>query len=161
MPGAASNDDGLTTTLAFAINSKTTLRSEMKSWNVHTGNNYQYQEGLHEIIRKIAPDVMVGVGWIAAYILKLADPACKLIYMTTGCEWIKMYAGLKRTNDFLSFSQNSLSYPERITGSHTLERRTIELADFVVTHSDMNLQLHRTLYASSAGKNVRQRRLVQ
>ena len=116
------------------------------------GNNYRYHERLHAIIREIDPDVMVGVGWIAAYILKLADPARKLIYMTTGCEWIKMYAGLKRTNDFLSFSQNSLSHPERITGRHTLERRTIELADFVLTHSDMNLQLHRTLYASSAGK---------
>jgi glycosyltransferase involved in cell wall biosynthesis len=121
--------------------------------NCHlTGNNYQYHDSLHQLIKEINPDLLVGVGWIAAYVLKQADSFRKLIYMTTGCGWMRMYTELKKGNDFQSFARNQLIHPTHITGGDRMEKRTIEAADLVVTHSTMNLQLHRALYASSAGK---------
>lgn len=116
------------------------------------GNNYQYHDSLHRLIAEIDPDLMVGVGWIAAYVLKQADSFRKLIYMTTGCGWMSIYTGLKKGNDFQSFARNQLRHPKYITGSDKMEKRTVELADLIVTHSTMNLRLHQALYASSAGK---------
>ncbi len=117
-----------------------------------TGNNYQYHESLNRLITEINPDLLVGVGWIAAYVLKQADSLRKLIYMTTGCGWMRMYTELKKGNDYQSFARNQLQHPSHITGGGRMEKRTVEAADLVVTHSSMNLQLHRALYASSAGR---------
>ena len=127
-----------------------------KLLNVHNcqlfGNNYQYHAQLHELINDINPDVMVGVGWPAAYILKAADSTRKIVYITTGCGWMGLYAGKKRGNNLQSVTQNELLNPRMITRKDALEERTIAMSDLVVAHSDINLLLYRTLYPGHAGK---------
>jgi glycosyltransferase involved in cell wall biosynthesis len=119
---------------------------------VLSGNNYQYQASLHQLIEKINPDLTIGMGWIAAYVLALADPSLKLIYMTTGCGWMKNYIEQKKGNDYLLFEKVLLPHPERVSGRKLLERNAVELSDLIVTHSPMNQQLHRVLNPSCTGK---------
>jgi len=119
---------------------------------VLSGNNYQYQAALHDLIETINPDLKVGMGWIAAYVLAVADSSRKLIYMTTGCNWMKKYIELNKGNSYLSFEEEILPHPDRITGRKMLETDVVEQADLVVTHSAMTLQLYRTLHPSCTGK---------
>jgi len=119
---------------------------------VLSGNNYQHQAALHELMENINPDLMVGVGWIAAYVLALVQSSRKLIYMTTGCSWMKKYIDLKKGNDYLSFEENIQPHPERITGRKLLESKVVEQSDLILTHSAMMLQLYRALYPSCVGK---------
>ncbi len=116
------------------------------------GHNYRHHPNLRTLIDELQPDVIVGVGWIAASILKMTAPGSRQIYLTTGCGWMKMYTAQQHSNDFIAFARRLLNHPERITGSNAMERKAVQMSDLVVTHSDINLQLHQTLYASSAGK---------
>lgn len=116
------------------------------------GNNYRYHESLHQLIESISPDLLVAVGWIAAYIIRQADARRKLIYMTTGCGYMKKHINQKKGNDFLSFKRDQLRNGRNFSGASKLEKEAFALADLVVAHSSMNLRLHQALYASSAGK---------
>lgn len=116
------------------------------------GNNYRHQVNLHNLIESIDPDLVIGIGLTAVYILKMADPRRKLIYLTTGCGWMKGYLKWHPKGDFLSFAQRLLNHPERIAGGNEMERKAVQMADLVVTHSDITLQLHKAIYPSSAAK---------
>jgi len=124
--------------------------------NVHncylSGNNYRAHPLLQKLIGAVGPDLLVGVGWIAAFALGAADPGRKLIYVTTGCGWMGSYCELRRANDFRSVSRYELENPRAITRDDELEERAIEMADLVVAHSDANHWLHRNLYPGYAGK---------
>ena len=122
-------------------------------YNCHlSGNNYRYHAQLHDLINEIKPDIMIGVGWIAAYVLKIADPSRRLVYLTTGCGWMGIYADQIRGSDLQSITDNELENPKAITIEDALEEDAIEMADLVVVHSDVNLRLYRTLYRGHAGK---------
>ena len=124
-----------------------------KVHNCHlSGNNYQCHPQLRDLINAINPQIMLGVGWPAAYILKAADPLRKLVYLTTGCGWMGSYVEKKRGNDLQSVTQNELKNPKSITRDDALEERTIALCDLVVAHSEINMHLYRTLYPGHAGK---------
>lgn len=117
-----------------------------------TGNNYGPQAGARDWIAEIDPDVMLGVGWIAAYVLGKADPARRLIYLTSGCGWLGIYSDMYPGRDYLSVSETELASPRGITREDALEEEAIEMADLVVGHSDINLRLYRAIYSGHAGK---------
>ena len=106
---------------------------------------------LEDLIRHICPDIIVAVGWIAALLLKRAAPQRRVIYITSGCDQMKLYVE-KYGVDFLSVARNNMNSEIAPFRPSLLEKETVESCDFIITHSDMNLALYRYFFPSFAGK---------
>jgi glycosyltransferase involved in cell wall biosynthesis len=112
---------------------------------------YQRHPALEHLIEAIAPDIIVAVGWIAALLLKRAAPRKNLIYLTSGCDQMKEYVE-KYATDFLSLARQNGNSEIRPFAPSLLEKEAVSIADYIITHSDMNLFLYRYFYPSFTGK---------
>ncbi|TMA95562.1 MAG: glycosyltransferase family 4 protein [Deltaproteobacteria bacterium] len=112
---------------------------------------YNRHPELEDRIQGISPDIMVGVGWIAALLMKRAAPDRSLIYVTSGCDQMKAYIEKYAIDSLSLFSHdcNSELWP---LVSSPLEKQAVSLADYIITHSEMNLFLYRYFFPSFAGK---------
>ena len=50
--------------------------------------NHDQHPELKSIIHRVKPDIIVGVGWLAAHILKTNAPDIRLLLLTAGCDQI-------------------------------------------------------------------------
>jgi len=100
---------------------------------VLTRPTYHRQPGLSEFVNDADPALLVGVGYIAAYVLKKARPDLPLVLITTGCQQAKdaLQAGEFETVEQLLASRD----PVRIRND--IERAAFGLADAVVSHSHL------------------------
>jgi len=100
---------------------------------VLTRPTFHQQPGLPEFISDADPSLLVGVGYIAAYVMKKARPDLPLVLITTGCQQVKdaLQAGQFETVEQLLASRD----PIRIRND--IERATFDLADAVVSHSHL------------------------
>jgi hypothetical protein len=112
---------------------------------------YHRHPALEALIDAIAPDVIVAVGWIAALLLKRAAPRKNLIYLTSGCDQMKQYVE-KYATDFLCLARQNGKSEMRPFAPSLLEKEAVSVADYIITHSDMNLFLYRYFYPSFTGK---------
>ena len=91
------------------------------------------QRELQLMIDEIDPALLVGIGYIAAYILKKARPDLPLILITTGCEQVK--------NALRDGTASSVQ--ELLTGraaarvTNAIESAAFSQAEVVITHSDL------------------------
>ena len=69
---------------------------------------YHRHPALEDLIQGLSPDIMVGVGWIAALLMKRAAPLKNLIYVTSGCDEMKAYVE-KYAMYFVSLARKSYS----------------------------------------------------
>ena len=107
---------------------------------------------LSSFINKVSPDIIVGVGWIAALLMKRAAPKKNLIYITTGCEQIKAYIKRKQMRDFISFYDYARKSKNRPGLSSRQEYEAVNISNFVITHSNSNLFLYQYFFHSQVGK---------
>jgi hypothetical protein len=112
---------------------------------------YNRHSELEDLIHKLAPDIMVAVGWIAALLLKRAAPRKNLIYLTSGCDQMKAYVE-KYATDFLSLARQNGNSEIRPLAPSLLEKEAVSIADYIIAHSDMNLFLYRYFFSSFTGK---------
>ena len=115
-------------------------------------NNYKPQPDLTSLINDIAPDIMLGVGWIAALLMKKAAPERDLIFLTTGNDQLKMHLTRKRVKDYLSLSKKIKRSKRKYDISSALEKEAVDLADYVITHSEANLFLFQHFFYHYDGK---------
>jgi glycosyltransferase involved in cell wall biosynthesis len=94
---------------------------------------------------------MVGIGWIAALLMKRAAPARNLIYLTSGCDQMKTYVE-KYGIDFLFLASHNGKPERRPFAPSLLEKEAVAISDYIITHSEMNLFLHRYFFPSFTGK---------
>ncbi|AHG88407.1 hypothetical protein J421_0870 [Gemmatirosa kalamazoonensis] len=107
------------------------------------------QPRLAELVRTVAPDVVLAVGYIAALVLKHAAPDTPLVFLTAGCDQIDAY--LARYGDATAVL-DALRTTERPMLFHALEREAVERADLVVAHAPLVHELLRRFYPTHAGK---------
>jgi len=113
---------------------------------------YRSHEGLSELIEKIDPDIMIGVGVPSSYLIKLSSPRKPLIFMTSGCSQAKQYISDGRSSDALSILDKlskSVFRPEII---HQLEKKVVEKADLILTHSYLIKELMEHFYPGHVSK---------
>lgn len=102
------------------------------------GSTYKHQPGLEELIDDLSPGLLVGMGYIGGYVAKRARPDLPLVLITTGCQQVK--DGL--------FNGAFDTVGELVAGDaagpiyNDIEEEALDLADVVVTHSELT----RTLY---------------
>ena len=121
-------------------------------WNCFlTAPLYERQRELEELIQRLSPDTMVGIGWIAALLMKRAAPGRNLIYLTSGCDQMKTYVE-KYGVDFLFLASHNGKPERRPFAPSLLEKEAVAISDYIITHSEMNLFLHKYFFPSFMGK---------
>ncbi|MCZ6799282.1 MAG: hypothetical protein O7F12_02220, partial [Nitrospirae bacterium] len=63
------------------------------------------QPTLDELVNKLSPHVLLGGGYIAAFLLKQSAPATRLVYMTSGCYKMKQLLQRKLVKDYQSMEK--------------------------------------------------------
>lgn len=107
---------------------------------------------LTELIEQIAPDVIIGVDFIAALLMKRAAPKTTLIFLTAGCQQVKDAVTGKLVYDLVTQEQ-------KIAQSNGVPRRpcreeveAVDSSDLIVTHSDITLALFNHFFSYVQGK---------
>ncbi len=114
--------------------------------------DYGFQNKLASLIKEISPDVILAVGWIAALIMKKASPEKKVIYLTTGSDQVKCYIQNKKLDNYLYLEKFIKKNNYRLKILSNEEREAVNLADFVITHSDMIYDIYKYFYKPMQGK---------
>ena len=107
---------------------------------------------LAALIRQIGPQIMIGMGYIAALLLKQAAPTIPLLFLTTGSTQTKIALAKKRTKNLQTFCQTLAQSSGRPPRYHVEERRALEASDLVLTHSDLILFLTQHLFPALNGQ---------
>jgi glycosyltransferase involved in cell wall biosynthesis len=107
---------------------------------------------LGALVDDIAPDVMIGVGFIAALLMKRAAPQRPLAYLTSGCQQVKDAITRGRARDYLEIEREMGRGLRRPHVTCVEERDAMDAADLVVVHSEMTRRLAGYYYPHHTGK---------
>lgn len=113
-----------------------------------------HPEPRHDVVvstmRELAPDLVLGIDFIGALLSKHAAPEIPMVYLTAGCSQLLELISRGRVRDGISFSRYmNGGLPVR---PHGTELETVQRADLVLTHSDLNLDLYRFFFPEARGK---------
>ena len=98
---------------------------------------------IEALIDELAPARMVGVGDIASYLMKRANPERQLVFMTAGC---------MQVNRAIPFTEQwaAMNGSAQPATPDWKEREAVAMSDLVVTHSPLIRDLYRRLYPDKA-----------
>lgn len=117
--------------------------------NVHSchlhGVLHEPHTELTTLIDAVNPDRIVGVGSIAAYLMKKSNPDRELVFLTTGC--MQVSRDIPFTEQW-----RTLHGSERPATPDWKEREAMAMSDLVLTHSPLIRDLFVRLYPDHAGK---------
>jgi glycosyltransferase involved in cell wall biosynthesis len=103
-------------------------------------------------VRAIDPDAVVGFGFLPSRLLKKAAPERRVVLVTGACRQAQEYVTSGRAHDAVSLTRDlaAVALPPAIV--HATEREAVDLADLVVTHSPLTLDLMQRFYPGASGK---------
>jgi glycosyltransferase involved in cell wall biosynthesis len=119
---------------------------------VLSGPLYRPHPELDALVREHAPDVVIGVGYIAALLLKRAAPERKTVFLTSGCQQAKDAITRGFSSDYRAIRRDIDRGIRRPHITCVEEREAIEIADLIVVHSDMTRRLLEYYFPFAAGK---------
>jgi glycosyltransferase involved in cell wall biosynthesis len=100
---------------------------------------------LTALVDAIAPDRIVSVGDIAAYLMKQAAPQREVIFLTAGC--MQVDRNVPVTEQLAGTTASGLPFPDEWK-----EREAMRTSDLVLTHSGLVRDLFLRFYPEHAGK---------
>ncbi|HLE25580.1 MAG TPA: glycosyltransferase [Thermodesulfobacteriota bacterium] len=104
---------------------------------------------LNNLINYLSPDILVGKGYIAAFLMKRAAPKKRNIFITSGCQQVRDYIAKKKAKDVISLGEiikHAKHLPVLLPG---YEIDAIRISDLIVTHSDMTMFLFEYFFPPS------------
>jgi glycosyltransferase involved in cell wall biosynthesis len=107
---------------------------------------------LTALIEEIAPDVIIGVDFIAALLMKRAAPKTTLIFLTAGCQQVKDAVTGRHVTDLVTQEKmiaGASGFPRR---SCREEVEAADMCDLIVTHSNVTLALFHHFFPYLHGK---------
>jgi len=116
------------------------------------GNLYDFHPELVELAKKLNPDIIMGVGFIAAHLMKRSVPDKKLIFFCCGCDQVNQYIKEGIVRDAISltkFLQKSKRPPVILNNK---EKEAVEASDYIITHSETINFFYNSFYPFSKGK---------
>jgi glycosyltransferase involved in cell wall biosynthesis len=104
------------------------------------------------LLRRIDPEVVLGVGFIAALLLKQADPNRRTVFLTGTCRQAQDYVTSGRARDAISLARELDQGTIRARIVNGSERRAVDLCDLIVTHSPLTFDMFARFFPGSMGK---------
>ena len=92
---------------------------------------------LDEVIPDLSPGINIGIDFIAALLMKRADPNKDLIFLTAGCDQAKRYIMNGTKRDLLTLTKLIEQKKIRPTNFSAYEKEAVEISDFIITHSEV------------------------
>ena len=110
------------------------------------------QPELARVVDVISPDVMIGIGHVAALALKLSAPDKRLVFYTGGCNLaqIMLQEGWATDVDTLMKRRDLSRLVPR--GGYTVERKAVAAANLVIANSSQTRELYLSFYLDAVGK---------
>lgn len=113
---------------------------------------------LTRLIDGLAPDILIGIDFIATLLLKSSAPNKRIIFITAGCDQAKQAILEKRVHSVGELlrkiaTQNAsrkFHLPPRIAGLR--EAQAVDCADLILLHSDMMRPLYEFYFPAHAVK---------
>ncbi len=107
---------------------------------------------LAQLIDAIAPDVIVGIDFIAALLLKRAAPKRTVILLTAGCQQVKDAITGRIVNDLMT-QERLIDRQGAVPRRPCLEEtEAADTCDLILTHSNITLALFNYFYPYIRGK---------
>ncbi len=107
---------------------------------------------LEDCISEIAPDVMIGIGYISAFAMKKAAPEIPLVFLTSGCSQVKSYLGDAETPDAIALREMLLRDGKKAAYHHRREAEAVDYADLIITHAEIVQEFYQLFYPQAASK---------
>lgn len=107
---------------------------------------------LSDLIAAIEPDLMIGVDFIAALLMKRARPDTKMIFMTAGCQQVKDTVNGRLVTDLITQEMRIRQATATPRKSCREEIEAADIADLILTHSNITLALFQHFYSYLGGK---------
>lgn len=109
--------------------------------NVHTAvlkhPLWRAHDNLTDLIRTLAPDLLVGFGFIAARLLELAAPDRPVVFMPAGVRHLQYLIEAGVVRDFMAFqtsARRGLTFP---VPAQDRERLAVEASALIIVHSPL------------------------
>ena len=118
------------------------------------GQVYDPHPELDNTINDLSPDILVGIGYLAAFLMKRAAPKKHMIFITSGCQQAKDYIDRNRAKDFISLSDNIKHAKGIPVLFPSLELDALRNSDFIITHSDMTMFLFQHFFPPSQVEKI-------
>lgn len=112
----------------------------------------QVQPDLAAIVRGVAPDLLLGVGFIAVQLLKWSAPHLPLVFLTAGARGIQHLIDVGAVEDFSGFQrrvQAGVCFP---VSAADRERAAVERSDLIIVHSALVRFAFEHFFPEHAGK---------
>jgi glycosyltransferase involved in cell wall biosynthesis len=116
------------------------------------GRLYLSHPELSALIQTMGPSTLIGVGFIAALLMKQAAPERKLVFLTSGAAALKDAIERKEVKDFLTQERVIQTSRRGPVVPRSEEKQAVDLADLIVVHSDAVMLLYKYYYPQQAGK---------
>jgi glycosyltransferase involved in cell wall biosynthesis len=98
---------------------------------------WQRPAALAALIARLSPHLLVGKGFIAARLMKLAAPHLPLVFMTAGSRQVQHLIEAGAVTDFMAF-RRSIECGVVFTASHAdHEAQATEVSDLIIVHSPL------------------------
>jgi glycosyltransferase involved in cell wall biosynthesis len=113
--------------------------------------NHPHPE-LTALIDEVAPDVMVGFGFLATVLFTGASPSRPTVFVTGSCRQAQDHVASGRIQDAVALDRalaDGVYRPRLVNGA---ERRAVQRASVVVTHSTQTFDFMKRFFLPSIGK---------
>ena len=120
--------------------------------NVHTfviDNviNLSFQNNnMTTLIKDISPDIILGITWRAAFLMKRAISQIPLIFLPSGSESLKTYIRKDEINNFADVHKILSDSGSIRIEPDVIENEAVEISDLIIAHSESILSLFRNIF---------------
>ena len=110
------------------------------------------QPELTALVEALDPDVIIGVGWIAAGALLRAAPGRRTVLLTGSCRSAQDYVTTGRAKDVVSLIDTLRASPDMALRQSEGERDVYQSCGLVLTHSSQTFELVQRFFPRALGK---------
>ena len=120
--------------------------------NVHTFiiDNYinlSFQNShLSAFLEDLSPDIIIGITWRAAFLMKRAAPQKTLIFLPSGSLSLKTYLRKSQVKSFVEVQKKLLNSGLDGFEPNVIENEAVKISDLTITHSESILFLFKHLF---------------
>lgn len=116
------------------------------------GRWFDPQPTLDKLVKRLSPHVLIGGDYIAAFLLRQSAPATRLLYLASGCNFMKEFLRRKFVKDYTAMEtliHRGLPLPDPVG---CREKHVVYSSDLIIVNSPIVKRLYEYFFPSQTGK---------